>query len=64
MEKDVRPAENIPDLAGNPNDPFDITRRRLLEAEKTGHGSVEHLSPGIHGAAAEGLPGPGIPSYL
>ena len=63
MEKDIRPAENIPDLAGNPNDPFDITKRRLLESGSAA--SAEFLSLGsLGGSADEHLPGPGIPLDL
>ena len=63
MEKDVRPAGNIPDLAGNPNDPFDITKRRLLESG--GAASATPLSLGrLGGSADEDLPGPGIPLDL
>ena len=58
MDKDVRPAENIPDLTGNPNDPFDISRRRLLDTP-----AAEHLSHGISSAGHD-LPGPGIPLDL
>ena len=67
--KDTRPDAHIPDLSQNPNDPFDNSKRRRLQASNPAHYTLvpRGRSP-AHGADPrlwrdeEDVPSPGIPA--